>query len=89
METLELTINKLEERYNRIKSKNAYLNDRQKTVLEFIKENEPVKIGDITSELVEFTPYTLKKDVKYLVDERLINKFGRARATIYVINEKI
>lgn len=84
---LEASINKLEDRYAKIKNKKSYLNDRQKEVLQFIQNNEPVKISDITSALKVYTPYTLRKDMKYLTEEGVIKKLGKARATIYVINE--
>ena len=85
--TLEATINKLEDRYAKIKNKKSYLNDRQKELLQFIQNNEPVKISDITSSLKNYTSYTLKKDMKYLTEEGVIKKLGKARATIYVMNE--
>jgi len=88
LETLEATINKLEDRYEIIKNKRSYLNERQKELIIFIKENEPVKISDITSGMTDYTPYTLKKDMKYLSNEGLVKKMGKARATVYVINEK-
>ena len=88
LDTLEATIYKLEERYTKIKNKKSYLNDRQKEVLKFIEENEPVKINDITSSMTNYTPYALKKDMKYLSDEGIVKKLGKARATIYVINDK-
>lgn len=88
LETLEATINKLEDRYAKIKHKKSYLNERQKYLMKFIEENEPVKINDVTSSLTSYTSYTLKKDMKYLTDEGLIKKMGKTRATIYVINDK-
>jgi len=42
--------------------------------LKYIGSNEPIKISDLTNALIEYTPYILKKDVKYLVDEGLIKK---------------
>ena len=87
LETLEATINKLEDRYSKIKDRKSYLNDRQKVLLQFIQKNEPVKISDVTSTLKDYTSYTLKKDMKYLTEEGVIKKLGKARATIYVINE--
>lgn len=88
LDTLEVTIKKLEYRYTNIANKKSYLNERQKELLKYIEENEPVKISDITSSMANFTPYTLKKDVKYLTDEGLIKKMGNARGTIYLINVK-
>jgi len=88
LEVSESAIKKFEQRYEAIKNKKSYLNDRQREVVVFIKNNEPVKISDITTELSNYTPYTLKKDLKYLVDEGVVKKIGKARATIYIINEK-
>lgn len=87
LDTLEATIKKLEDRYSKIKDKKSYLNDRQKELLDFIRNNEPVKISDVISALKDWTPYTLKKDMKYLSEEGLIKKMGKARATIYIMKE--
>ena len=88
LHTLKKTIQKLEQNYQEIKDKKSYLNLRQIKALSFIKENEPIKISDLTNSLNEFTPYILKKDIKYLVDEGLIKQVGKGRATIYIINER-
>ena len=85
---LESTIKKFENRYAQIKDKKSYLNERQRQLVQFITDNEPVKINDIVTSLTEFTSYTLKKDVKYLMDEAIVKKIGKASATIYLINEK-
>lgn len=86
--TLKKAIQKLEQNFQEIKDKKSYLNQRQRKALGFIKENEPIKISDLTNSLIKFTPYILKKDIKYLVDEGLIKKVGKGRATTYIINEK-
>jgi len=88
LETLEATINKLEDRYSKIKNKKSYLNERQKELVKFIRENEPVKISDITTSITDYIPATIKKDMKYLSEEGIVKKMGKARATIYVINDK-
>ena len=88
LNTLKKTIQKLEQNYQEIKDKKSYLNLRQTKALSFIKENEPIKISDLTNSLNEFTPYILKKDIKYLVDEGLIKQVGKGRATTYIINER-
>ena len=56
--------------------------------MDFITTDEPVKISDITSALDQYKSYTLKKDVAYLTNEGLIQKIGKARATIYVVAGK-
>lgn len=86
--TIKNTIIKLESQYQQIKDKNSYLNDRQSVALKYIIENEPIKITDITDALKEYTPYILKKDVKYLVDEGLIKKIGKGKATTYILSQK-
>lgn len=87
LHTLKNTILKLERNYQEIKDKKSYLNKRQKVVLDFVKENEPIKIGDLTNALNVYTPYILKKDIKYLVDEGLIKQVGKGKATTYILNE--
>lgn len=89
LETLELTIQKLEDNYKLIKDKKSYLNARQKDVVEFIKNNEPVKSSDVTIGLEDYSPHSLKKDLNYLLNEALIKKIGRGKATVYLINDKI
>ncbi len=89
LETLKWTIQKLEDRYSKIKGKKSYLNDRQKEVLQFIKDSEPVKMKDVTDSLSNYTAYTLKKDVKYLVDEGVIRKVGKGRGTFYILEGKV
>lgn len=85
---LKRTIEKLESNYQYIKDKKSYLNQRQKIALDYIKKNEPIKISDLTNSLSEFTPYILKKDMKYLVDEGLVKQIGKGRATTYIVSEK-
>ena len=87
LDTLEKTIHVLEGRFQKIKDKASYLNERQKQLLKFIEINEPVKIQDIVINLVEYTVYVLRKDINYLQKEGLIKKIGKSRATIYVLND--
>jgi Fic family protein len=87
LEVIEKTIVKLQNDYEKIKEKKSYLNQRQKEVVQFIKTNEPIKISDLISELDSYTSYILKKDVKFLLDEGILKKIGRGKATIYLFNE--
>lgn len=89
LNTLKSTINKLEFNYEQIKDKKSYLNQRQSDILNFLIKNEPIKISDLTNALKDYTPYILKKDVKYLVDEGVIRKIGKGKATTYIAIEKI
>ncbi len=89
LNTLKSTINKLEFNYEQIKDKKSYLNQRQSDILNCLIKNEPIKISDLTNALKDYTPYILKKDVKYLVDEGVIRKIGKGKATTYIAIEKI
>ncbi len=88
LNSLKNTIIKLEINYEQIKDKKSYLNIRQSNALKYIVSNEPIKISDLTNALKEYTPYILKKDVRYLVDEGLIKKIGKGKATTYISNQK-
>ena len=87
LEALQQASIKLEAAYDGIKHKKSYLNERQKAAFRFIGNNEPVKISDLTNSLTAYTPYILKKDVKYLVEEGLIKKIGNGKGTIYIKNK--
>jgi len=87
LDTLEKTIHVLENRFQKIKDKKIYLNERQKKIVQFIEQNQPVKIQDITIKLAEYTIYVLRKDINHLQKEGLIKKIGKSRATIYVLND--
>jgi len=80
---LEELIKKLGAKYDPDKVKGGYLNDRQKTLLDYIGSRKAVKFGDIKSGLSEFSENTLKKDIQYLIAEGFIDKIGLGKATVY------
>ncbi|MEZ4824983.1 MAG: DeoR family transcriptional regulator [Bacteroidia bacterium] len=79
---------KLQTKYEQYKEKGPYLNERQKKILDFIRENEPLKVGDITTSFENESRNTLKKDLQYLNQEGVIDKLGQGKGTIYVIRSK-
>lgn len=87
LRTLKKTILTLEHLYQGIQDKKSYLNQRQSEALNYILQNEPIKMIDLTNALHEYTKYILKKDIKYLLDEGLIRKVGRGKATIYIMSQ--
>ncbi|MCG8328973.1 MAG: Fic family protein [Chitinophagales bacterium] len=87
LESLEILIQKLEEKYSRYKSKGPYLNERQRTTLDFIRKNEPVKTSDVAEFMKQESIHTIKKDMLYLHREGVIEKIGKGKATIYLIKE--
>lgn len=84
---LEAMIQKLEAKYSHYKRKGPYLNERQKEVLAFIKNDEPVKISDVAIYLEGESRNTLKKDIQYLLQEGVIEKVGKGKGTTYILRE--
>jgi Fic family protein len=84
---LEL-INKLERKVADFKQLGGYLNDRQRDVLTYIQNHQPVKIGDLAKNLSQYSIASLRKDLQYLVKELEIEKLGENKATIYIIKKK-
>jgi len=77
-------IAKLEQKYQVYNDTGAYLNNRQKKVLNFIGKNAPVKLSDIV-EATGLNRSTLKKDLSYLVSENHTDRRGQGRGTVYLL----
>ncbi|MBC7777090.1 MAG: Fic family protein [Phycisphaerae bacterium] len=77
-------IQKLELKLKEYKNIGGYLNGRQKQILNFIRENQPVKTSDIAQKMTDFNLETIKKDLQYLVRELEIDKLGNNRARVYI-----
>ncbi|HMQ91415.1 MAG TPA: Fic family protein [Flavilitoribacter sp.] len=88
LDCMEALIVKLESKYEQYKAKGPYLNERQKKIIGFLKENEPLKIGDLAGFLGSESRSTLKNDLLYLNKEGVIDKLGRGKGTIYVMQPK-
>lgn len=84
LDSLTELIQKLEQKLKQYRNLGGYLNERQKQVLSFIRENQPAKIGDIAQKLTGYNLETIKKDLQYLVRELEIEKLGNKRATVYI-----
>ena len=63
--------------------KSVYLNERQKKIISFVKTRELCKIGDIHKSFSDISINTLKKDMKYLVENHILEKTGQRKGTIY------
>ncbi|MCP4404925.1 MAG: Fic family protein [bacterium] len=89
LECIITLIQRLEHKYAHYQQAGAYLNPRQRRVLTTLQEVQPAKMSDIHAALHDVPLNTLKKDVKYLVEQRRIEKIGKKRGTIYLLpNEK-
>lgn len=85
LEAVESLTKRLEAKYNIYKSKGGYLNERQKNIMTFIREHQPVKVGDIAKACPEFSVNTIKKDLLYMKNEQLIIAVGSGKGTVYML----
>ena len=83
LSSIEELIMKLETKYESYNKTGQYLNNRQKEIVKLLKNNYSLKVSDITEKLVNYSINTLKKDLLYLVDEKIIDKIGKGRGTVY------
>ncbi len=88
LESLNALTQKLEQKYDTFKSKGGYLNERQKQIKEFIIQNQPVKVSDISVEFTDIQLSTLKKDLQYLRQEQEIRMIGKGKGSIYLSKEE-
>jgi len=88
MQCLITLTEKLEVKYETYGRLKPALNKRQQKVLDFIRVNEPAQVGDIEKALKEYSRNTLKKDLAYLVNEKLLLKTGDRKGTRYHILKK-
>ena len=84
---MESLIRKLEKKYEAYSKKGAYLNDRQKKILEIVKKQAPVKLNDILNSIRGLSRNTLKKDLVYLVDQNMVSRMGQGRSSVYRMKE--
>jgi predicted HTH transcriptional regulator len=83
--TLTARLDAKYETYSKLK---PALNKRQQQVLDFVRDNEPARLGDIEKALKE-SRNTLKKDLAYLVKARLLLKTGDRKGTRYHILKRV
>ena len=86
MKSLVTLTERLDARYETYSKLKTALNKRQKQVLDFIRDNEPAQVGDVHKALKEYSRNTLKKDLAYLVDEKLLIRTGDRKGTRYHIS---
>ena len=84
LSSIEELIKKLEIKYESYSKSGQYLNNRQKEIVKLLKNNFSLKVSDITEKLENYSINTIKKDLLYLVNEKIIDKIGKGRGTIYL-----
>ena len=83
LDCMIILIKRLEKKYETYKKLEKELNERQKEVLSFIKQEKITTIGRISKAFKNHSRNTLKKDLIYLVNEGLILKTGQLKGTKY------
>jgi Fic family protein len=78
---------RLEEKYETYSKLKVALNERQKQVLNYVREKETARIGEIETALEKYSRNTLKKDLSWLVEEGLLIRTGSGRGVRYHIKE--
>ena len=79
---LELS-HQLESKLERLTHNDIYLNERQKKIVNHIFRNGKMRMADLATETPEASLATVKKDLKFLVENNIIAKEGNGRATTY------
>ena len=75
----------LEQKYASVKLEKSYLNPRQKRIIDFIKNHQPVKLADLDQGMKEISINTFKKDLQYLKSKQFIECTGKNRGATYSI----
>jgi Fic family protein len=78
--TLVLRLDEKYKQYNKLKKE---LNERQKEVLEYVRDKEAVRISEVETNFEGYSRNTLKKDLAYLVNEGFLLKTGEKSGTRY------
>ncbi len=87
LDKLNILTQRLDEKYETFKSKGGYLNERQKAIKEYLEKNQPLKISDLAKVFRNINFNTLKKDLQYMKQERIITSVGKGKGTVYLIEK--
>jgi len=88
LDKLRVLTQRLDAKYDVFKSKGGYLNERQKEIKEYLKENQPLKISDIAKKFESININTIKKDLQYMKKEKIIISIGKGKGTVYLIEKE-
>ncbi len=88
LDKLRVLTQRLDTKYDVFKSKGGYLNERQKEIKEYLKENQPLKISDLAIRFDNINVNTIKKDLQYMKREQVIVSVGKGKGTVYIIENK-
>jgi len=88
LDKLSVLTQRLDVKYDVFKSKGGYLNERQKEIKEYLRENQPLKISDLAKRFENININTIKKDLQYMKKEQVIKSVGKGKGTVYIIENK-
>ena len=77
----------LTEKREQYKALKGYLNERQKHLIDLIKENKSVQISDLTRLIPTISRATLKNDIALLVQRRILISVGKGRGVRYFVSQ--
>ncbi|MDX2133533.1 MAG: Fic family protein [Saprospiraceae bacterium] len=83
LECLEELIQKLDEKYERYLTTKGYINERQRSLLEFVRQRGVIRLPDAVQQFGDVSDRTLKRDLLLLESESLIEKTGRGKSVAY------
>lgn len=89
LESLTQLIQRLEAKYKTYSQLKVSLNERQRQIIDYVKEVQTAQIKDITKALENYSRNTIKKDMTYLVDEGFLLKTGAGRGVRYHIKASL
>lgn len=64
------------------------LNERQKKILDFLRENERVQVWQIKKIMPQVTKRTLRRDFEFLVKKGIIERMGERNNTFYQLKKQ-
>lgn len=73
------------QKFDLLNGNGSNLNDRQKTILDYIKSNNKVRSTDLTSIFSDLSIKTLQRDLVVLLNQNVIEKEGDKRWSIYKV----
>ncbi|MEA2092721.1 MAG: DeoR family transcriptional regulator [Patescibacteria group bacterium] len=65
------------------KKRKTGLNARQKKIVEIMREREKIQIQNIEPNFPNVTKRTLRRDISYLVDKKIVKREGKANLIFY------
>lgn len=87
LDSLIILIERLQSKYETYNKLKLILNERQKQIMEHIREHKTIRISLLEQLLPKISRNTIKKDLAFLVREGLLLKTGQGKGTQYHMKE--